>query len=125
MRGGALFALGLLAGCSSGSPSSGDGADAASDAPVCARADPSCPKAVPSYANDIAPIVLDACVPCHYPMSNLAHSSLATYPSVHLVYGSALGQVEACLMPPPGVPPLTDAERTALLGWLACGAPDN
>jgi hypothetical protein len=117
-----LLLPGALAGCSSSD-------DAAVDAAVCARVDPSCPSAVPSYAATVAPIIQGACTPCHHPDSTYARSSLTSHADVELVYGSALGQVSACLMPPAGPAagqkPLTDDERDALLAWLACGAPNN
>jgi hypothetical protein len=104
--------------------------DAGKDAPACVREDPTCSSTPPSYAKTIQPLVTNACVTCHYPESDLARSPLTSYADLQLVYGSALGQVSACLMPPPSGPdagqvPLTAAERTALLTWLACGAPDN
>jgi uncharacterized membrane protein len=130
-----LLSLALVAaGCggASGEPASLVDASGAEAAPVdaavvtaCVRADPSCTSPAPSYAATVRPILTSACVSCHHPDSTEAQSSLATYPSVHLVFGAALGQVAACLMPPAGYPQLTAEERTALLAWLACGAPDN
>ncbi len=80
---------------------------------------------MPSYATEVHAIFVDACVTCHYPGSGSAESPLATYEQVHLVYGSTLGQVSSCLMPPRGSPPLTEGDRAVLLAWLACGAPEN
>ena len=117
----ALPVLGGVGACSSSSTSP----DGASDAAMCTRADPTCPADVPSYATMIHPILLSTCATCHYPASPYAESSLVTYEDVALVYGAALGQVSACLMPPPARPQLTDEQRAALLGWLACGAPEN
>jgi uncharacterized membrane protein len=115
------LAAGLLA-CGSGAPGPSDGG---ADGSACARADPSCPNVVPSYANGVRATLEQRCVTCHYPNSPLAESSLATYPAAHLVFGAALGQVSACLMPPATAPQLSSEERAALLSWLACGAPDN
>jgi hypothetical protein len=121
----ALVGAVVLAGCSA-SRDGFVGADGGEDAaPACERADPTCPNDVPSYAKTVEPILNVNCVDCHHPMSTLAQTSLATYPSVHLVFGAALGQVSSCLMPPAGKPPLSDEERAALLAWLACGAPNN
>jgi uncharacterized membrane protein len=89
------------------------------------RVDPTCPATVPSYATTIHPILVSTCATCHYPDSPYAESSLVTYEDVNLAYGAALGQVSACLMPPRGQMQLTDEQRTALLDWLACGAPEN
>lgn len=111
-------------GCSA-SDASPDIPDARSDAYVCMRADPSCTTPAPSYASIIKPILATSCVTCHYPGSNLARTSLASYSAVQLAYGAALGQVSACLMPPSNEPQLTEEDRATLLAWLACGAPDN
>jgi len=118
MRALVVVLLALLVGCSRT-------ADSTSGAGACTRADPTCPAIVPSYANEIAPIFTAACVPCHYAGNPYAQSNLVDYANVHRVYGSALGQVESCLMPPASVQQLSEAERTAVLAWLACGAPDN
>jgi cytochrome c5 len=104
----------------------GGGPSADGDVAACTRADPSCPEVVPSYASEIAPIFKNSCVGCHHPGSPYSPTSLVDYEAVHEAYGSSLGQVEACLMPPSGTEaPLSDAERAAVLAWLACGAPDN
>jgi len=121
------LALSVAFACACGAGAPASGTDAATEVPACVRTDPSCPEASapPSYATTVHSIFVTACVNCHYPGSTLAYSSLATYEDVHLVYGSALGQVSSCLMPPAGQPPLTEADRTALLTWLVCGAPEN
>jgi hypothetical protein len=36
-----------------------------------------------------------------------------------------LVQVNACAMPPADAGPLSTIDRTALLGWLVCKAPEN
>ena len=79
----------------------------------------------PSYSATVHPILVASCASCHYPGSHLAQSSLTTYEEVHLVLGAALDQVSNCLMPPMGYCPLSAEDRTALLTWLACGAPEN
>ncbi len=110
-----LVGVGACAGASGG----------AVDAGGCLRVDPTCTGTVPSYQALVQPIVEQACATCHYPGSALARTSLVTYADVSRESGTALGQVSACLMPPANAPPLTGAERAALLSWLACGAPDN
>ena len=92
---------------------------------ACVRELPACPATPPSYRTTISPILQRACISCHYPKSNLARSSLASYTAVAADLGSMIDQVYACAMPPPGSPPLTASERTTLLAWLACKAPDN
>ena len=92
---------------------------------TCARADPTCEGSPPSYAHDVAPIFAELCVSCHYAGSPYSPTSLVDYAKVQLSSGSSLGEVEACLMPPLGTPQLTEAQRTAMLAWLACGSPDN
>jgi hypothetical protein len=79
---------------------------------------------VPSYENEIAPILRNACIPCHSP-SGSAGFDETTYAEVYGEYGSILSQVAVCAMPPLNGPPLTDAQRVALTAWLRCGAPDN
>ena len=117
-----IVAAVVAAACSS---APGDPVDAGAQATTCVRSDPSCGNDPPSYMTTVHPILEAACVTCHYPGSNLAESSLATYEAVQGVSGAALGQVESCLMPPPGAPMLTDAQRNAVLAWLVCGAPAN
>jgi hypothetical protein len=118
----AAAVIALACGCGSSSGSGGDGEAGTTN---CMRADPTCTGTPPSYANDIAPIFTALCVSCHYAGSPYSPTSLVDYSKVQLSSGSSLGQVEACLMPPPGTPQLTEAQRTAVLSWLACGAPDN
>jgi len=111
----------LLTGCGGGATSTTD----AGQPTACMHEDPTCAAPAPSYSADVRPILEEACATCHYAGSNLARSALTSYSDVHSVYGAALGQVSACLMPPPSQPLLTAEARTTLLTWLACGAPDN
>jgi len=116
------FALaGAMAiGCSSGNTN-----DAGVDGgPSCVAA-PSCPDAgAPSYATEIAPIIQEACVPCHGPGGSAGFYE-NTYAAVHAQYGNMLEFTNSCEMPPLNGPQLSDAQRVALTAWLRCGAPDN
>jgi hypothetical protein len=121
VRGLVLVSAGLVLALGCGGQSGAVDADAT----ACARADPTCDGSPPSYASEVEPIVTSLCVPCHYVGSPYSPTDLVGYSKVQLTSGSSLGQVEACLMPPPGTPQLTEAQRSALMAWLACGAPDN
>jgi len=112
--------LTAAAGCSSASGAA-DSGDAATS---CPSAPESCPSRVPSYASDIAPILQQSCVPCHGPGGSAGHSE-ATYDAVHAQVSPILDVVAGCTMPPSSYPPLRATERTALLDWLVCGAPNN
>lgn len=100
-----------------------DGA-AQNDAFVCQVIPPTaCPQPALRYP-DIAPIVQERCVPCHYGMVDgpwplLTYNHLADWYDVTAVF------VGNCAMPPPdaGVP-ITTEERAALLTWLRCGFPE-
>ncbi len=123
----ALLALATLGLGADTCGSSSDAADAGTcpDAAACTFIDPKCTTPTPSYSATVHELLVTTCVNCHYPDSKLAQSSLTTYEDVHLVFGAALDQVSNCLMPPQGYCPLNDEQRTELLTWLACGAPEN
>jgi hypothetical protein len=121
-----------------GAPSSNQdggeqGADAATsdvseDAPeaaVCDHHFPPCPSPPPSYTQDIVPVVKFECVGCHYPNNSITRTSYTTYQGVYSDRGSILNEIYACNMPPAPYPPLTTDQRTMLLQWLECGAPNN
>jgi hypothetical protein len=97
------------------------GADTVQMPPPCTVIAPtSCPDPAPRYA-DIAPIVGERCVPCHYGMPN-GPWPLNSYR--HLVdwHDTIPDVLRTCLMPPPdsGMT-MTDDERVAILTWLLCG----
>jgi hypothetical protein len=97
----------------------------------CARVLPPCPPTPPSYQQTIAPIFQERCVPCHYAGSSIAKFDFSRYTVVRANRGSVLNQIYACLMPPEDAGGLPDAgqlgntERTEVLTWLVCGAPNN
>ena len=115
----AALTAGALIACSS---SSGDATSGSGSACVSA---PACPDAgVPSYKEDIAPILQQNCTPCHSP-TGVAGFDMTTYAKVSAEYGSILSQVTVCQMPPLSYPTMADAQRITLTAWLRCGAPDN
>ena len=111
-------ALALATACSSGNPVSNGTVDAAPPAPV------SCDAGIPSYANEIVPILKQDCIPCHSP-GGIGGFDETTYPDVSSQAGNMLTMVVQGGMPPTDGPQLTSAQRTALTDWLECGAPDN
>ena len=114
----AALALALaLTGCTSGND--------APDAGACAHELPTCPSSPPSYQQTIAPIIQQKCVTCHYPGTVAAKGDFSTYPNVKANFGSMLNQTYSCLMPPANGAPLTTDERTQLLEWFVCSAPNN
>jgi hypothetical protein len=116
----ACLTAALVIGCSSES-SAGSDADAG---PSCDRTLPTCPTTPPSYAQTIAPIFHDVCAGCHYAGSTTAREVFDTYAEVSGDRGSILDQVYSCRMPQAPVI-LTEEQRTALLTWLVCNAPNN
>ena len=122
-----LAAACVLGGCTSKAPATGNDADP----PVanCTFIDASaCQQPVPSYANDVAPVLDRACnSTCHAP--GVGPWPLNNYSDV-FDWGSIIaGDVELCTMPPPdagaGNGDLSDQERAMILDWLACGGPNN
>jgi hypothetical protein len=130
---GAAIAIGagcLILGACDGRRYSTDAADAATgdtgaEGPiVCSVSAPTaCPTPAPHYP-DIAPIVRERCVPCHYG-AVLGPWPLTTYKHVADWYDIIPAALLDCSMPPPdaGVP-MTNQERLAILTWLRCGFPE-
>ncbi|MGH7438724.1 MAG: hypothetical protein ACRENE_23805 [Polyangiaceae bacterium] len=98
--------------------------DGAADAAVCDRHLPTCPTSPPSFKNDVEPLFMGLCAPCHYAGSTIARTSLTTYTQIYADRGSVLNEVYSCRMPPPP-PMIPPAERSTILTWLECGAPNN
>ncbi len=86
----------------------------------------SCPDTVPSYADEIAPLLQARCQTCHALKNDSGLWSLGDQESVAEWSNTILRQIRSCSQPPPdsGVY-LTVSERHALEAWLVCGAPDN
>jgi uncharacterized membrane protein len=139
------LAFAFMAACGSSSPGereTGDaGAVASSDAgedgsTVCVNEAPTaCHDAAPSYAANVVPIVQAHCYECHADAGiDLSGSGidLGSYEGIWHERGAVLTQLSECAMPPamaadgmaPPVP-TTAVERATILGWVACGAPDN
>lgn len=138
----ALAALAVAtAGCSSGSSGSPDGGTATSYAAVlgydggpidlatwgettCAAPAPTACAAPTVRWADVEPIFEQSCTPCH---SGAAGGPwpLSQWVDVAAWADSITPDLTNCTMPPlDGGVPMTSGERTAVLGWLACDAPE-
>jgi hypothetical protein len=91
----------------------------------CTSVEAICPTTQPSYATDIAPIVQERCVTCHYAGTAIAPTDLSTYALVRRQGGTILSELQSCMMPPPDAGVLDGTDRTTFVEWLRCGAPNN
>ena len=122
----ASFAVAATAAACYVSPSgSSSSQQQSSSSSSCGGAAASCPPTPPSYATDVSPIVFQYCESCHAPGKSQSGKPLDTYASVTSLSAKVQSKVNDCSMPPSGSPQPTAAERDTLLGWLACGAPNN
>jgi hypothetical protein len=126
-----VLACAAFAACGEGAPAAptwdASVDDAGADA-GCVRSLPTCPSdptAIPSYAQTVKAILQQRCVYCHHAGSALAREDFSTQAGIHADFGTAIDQVYACIMPPSTEPPVPPADKTALLTWLVCMAPDN
>jgi hypothetical protein len=130
-----LAALGAwVIACSQGDPAipGADAQDAGGDAALC-RVCPNltpdaCPSPMPSWTNQIEPLMHRDCAPCHFEGGVATVNPLYDYESytrVHFQLTTMLQFVGNCCMPPLDGAALTNQDRAALLAWLICGAPDN
>ena len=88
----------------------------------------------PTFANDVAPVVFEACTPCHRP-GGPGPFSLASYKEVRQRATQVLQVTRSRFMPPwkvePGVGhfqgqrPVTDTELEMLAAWVAGGTPEG
>jgi hypothetical protein len=82
----------------------------------------------PSYQNDIVPIIMAKCYPCHGPggVEQLTHD-FTKWSVINAQRTDVLGQIHACNMPPITAPngDLTAMERFLFQSWLICHAPNN
>jgi hypothetical protein len=85
-----------------------------------------CPPAVPSWMNDVEPIINRRCGACHG-VGGVEQSKFdfSTYQGVHNSLTPIIVNVAGCLMPPPDAAAPTLAERQTLLAWLVCAGPNN
>jgi hypothetical protein len=86
----------------------------------------SCPMPIPSWSNEVSQIFMTGCAPCHLPGGvEDSAEDFSTYAGVLRVAGTVEGQISSCAMPPDDAGALSAADRTALLAWFACSAPNN
>ena len=108
--------------CSSGNSANGGG----TLGPPCDRTLPTCPASnAPTYSGTVLDIILRRCLPCHFTGSAIASQDLSDYGKVFAERGSIFDQVYACAMPTADAGQLAPADRTALITWLQCGAPND
>jgi hypothetical protein len=83
-----------------------------------------CPDPAPRYA-EVAPIIGQHCAsPCHWGAPG-GPWPLTDYPHVADWQDVVRDDLLDCSMPPPEAnSTITDAERTAILVWIRCGAPE-
>lgn len=96
-----------------------------------------CPASAPSFSIAVqgSPAVNDVIqttctdIGCHVPGGQESNTLLQTYAEISAAVNatnfSFAGYVVNCTMPPVGNPQLTKLQQSALLAWIACGAPDN
>jgi hypothetical protein len=130
-----LLAIGPAAGCSSSNaggsetPTDAGSDTAVDDAGSCPNVlPPACPSPEPSYESDVLPILEQRCYTCHADAGITTSGSdidLGSYSAVYQLRGDILSEVNACEMPPTTAPQPTIEQRTTLLGWLKCGAPET
>ncbi len=80
----------------------------------------------PSWSLKVSPIFNRACVSCHGGDGGEAAHPMVTWADVAARKTSVLSQIYACKMPTAdaGVT-FTSEERSVVLQWLVCGAPEN
>jgi len=96
-----------------------------------------CPPVAPSFgasnqgATAINEIIQSSCAlsTCHAPMGTESKVPFQTYSeiqsAVQATSFSFVSYISNCRMPPAGYPQLSAGDRTSLLTWIACGAPNN
>jgi hypothetical protein len=92
--------------------------------PECTDTSQDCVAPFPTYTNDLAPILEANCVGCHQEGGQTPDPDLTTYRSVSALKTriTATTLVSQCLMPPPPLPPLSEADRKTFTCWVAGGA---
>ncbi|WP_394824143.1 hypothetical protein [Pendulispora albinea] len=106
------------------------GSDSSTDpGPSCpANLPEACPSPPPSYEADIKPLMAERCTPCHAPNGTgvgRAGRDFTRYDALSAHRTSVLSQVYSCNMPPREATALTPSQRSTLLAWLVCNAPNN
>lgn len=120
----------VVFGCSSAGGTSGTtttsgvgGGGGLTPEPCSVSAPTECPDPAPRYA-DVAPVLEAKCVTCH---SGAAGGPwpLTDYPHVADWQSEVRSELLDCSMPPADAgASITDDERTLILTWLRCGAPE-
>jgi len=118
------IAVTALTSCGGSSSSTSGDPDSGTSGTSCSGATATCPATPPSYSAQIAPIIQARCAGCHSP-GGVGGRDFTTWSGVDAWRSNIEEQVGGCVMPPSGSPQPTDSERTLLLEWLACGAPNN
>jgi len=119
-----LFAcLPLSFACSGTSSSTGTTGGAVA---TCTSAPKSCPADVPSYSQVVKPIIATSCASasCHSTSGDAPDVILTDLADIQHWAQPSLTETAACQMPPDGTP-MSAEDRTALLTWYTCMAPDN
>ena len=76
------------------------------------------------FQQDVLPVLAKSCLGCHSEKAQAGKLNLeplrdpATTATHTAIWQSVLEKVSAGAMPPPTAKPLTDAERTAVVGWI-------
>ncbi len=83
-----------------------------------------CPSSGPTYA-EVAPIFEQSCVPCHSGATQFGPWPLTQWLDVAAWADLIQQDLTGCTMPPlDGGVPMSSSARAAVLGWLACDAPE-
>ena len=95
---------------------------------------PAFAQSAPTFAREVAPIIFEACTPCHR-QGGPGPFSLATYKEVRQRAAQIVQVTRSRFMPPWKVEPavghfegqrsLTDAEITMLAAWVDAGTPEG
>jgi len=112
----ALLMLGAAAGCGDSKP-----VEALVECgPITATL--SCPASTPTFAQ-VQPILQRSCIPCHD--GNMKDVwPLIDYDDVSAWADPIKADILTCTMPPPDdIYPITDEERSTVVQWAICGAP--
>jgi hypothetical protein len=94
---------------------------------TCNRRRPAaCVEPAPSYAEVIAPLLERRCFACHANGGMAADDhDFSHFETLHAQRNAVIAEISTCAMPLPQAPPLEESEAEVLLGWAACGAPQN
>jgi hypothetical protein len=80
----------------------------------------------PSFEAEVQPVLQRRCFACHAKDGEAADEhDFSRFSTLRAQRSSVADEVSSCSMPPPGKPQLSEDEATALLRWVACGAPER